>query len=168
MKKRVLIVGGVAGGASAAARLRRNSEEYEIVMFEKGPHVSFSNCALPYRLSGTIQSANRLVLMSPEKFKSQYNIEARVSSEVLSIDKYNKEVKVKNLLTGEIYKEKYDKLILSPGARPIIPNIPGIENVNVFTIRNVVDIDNLNKFIQKLQAKDIAVNGVGFIGVEAA
>ncbi len=152
MKKRVLIVGGVAGGASAAARLRRNSEEYEIVMFEKGPHVSFSNCALPYRLSGTIQSANRLVLMSPEKFKSQYNIEARVSSEVLSIDKYNKEVKVKNLLTGEIYKEKYDKLILSPGARPIIPNIPGIENVNVFTIRNVVDIDNLNKFIQKLQA----------------
>lgn len=168
MKKRVLIVGGVAGGASAAARLRRNSEEYEIVMFEKGPHVSFSNCALPYRLSGTIQSANRLVLMSPEKFKSQYNMEARVSSEVLSIDKYNKEVKVKNLLTGEIYKEKYDKLILSPGARPIIPNIPGIENVNVFTIRNVVDIDNLNKFIQKLQAKDIAVIGGGFIGVEAA
>ena len=87
MKKRILIVGGVAGGASAAARLRRNSENDEIIMFEKGPHVSFSNCALPYHLSGTIQSANRLVLMSPEKFKSQYNIEARVSSEVLSIDK---------------------------------------------------------------------------------
>ena len=168
MKKKILIVGGVAGGASSAARLRRNSEEDEIIMFEKGPHVSFSNCALPYHLSGTIQSANRLVLMSPEKFKAQYNIEARVNSEVLSIDKYNKELEIKNLLTGEIYREKYDKLILSPGARPIIPNIPGIENVNIFTIRNVVDIDKLNKFIQELQAKDIAVIGGGYIGVEAA
>lgn len=167
MKKKILIVGGVAGGASAAAKLRRNSEDDEIIMFEKGPHVSFSNCALPYHLSGTIQSANRLVLMSPEKFKAQYNIEARVSSEVLSIDKENKELEVKNLLTGKIYKEKYDKLILSPGARPIVPNIPGIENVNVFTIRNVVDIDKLNRFIQELQAKDIAVIGGGYIGVEA-
>ena len=168
MKKRILIVGGVAGGASAATRLRRNSEDDEIIIFEKGPHVSFSNCALPYHLSGTIQSANRLVLMSPEKFKAQYHIEARVSSEVLSIDKENKELEVKNLLTGEIYKEKYDKLILSPGARPIVPNIPGIENVNVFTIRNVVDIDKLNRFIQELQAKDIAVIGGGYIGVEAS
>ena len=168
MKKKILIVGGVAGGASSAARLRRNSEEDEIIMFEKGPHVSFSNCALPYHLSGTIQSANRLVLMSPEKFKAQYNIEARVNSEVLSIDKYNKELEIKNLLTGEIYREKYDKLILSPGARPIIPNIPGIENVNIFTIRNVVDIDKLNKFIKSIDIKDIAVIGGGFIGVEAA
>lgn len=168
MKKRILIVGGVAGGASAATRLRRNSEEDEIIMFEKGPHVSFSNCTLPYHLSGTIQSENRLVLMSPEKFKAQYNIEARVNSEVLSIDKYIKEIEVKNLSTGEIYRERYDKLILSPGARPIIPNIPGIENVNVFTIRNVVDIANLNKFIQELNIKDVVVIGGGFIGVEAA
>ena len=168
MKKRILIVGGVAGGASAAARLRRNSEEDEIIMFEKGPHVSFSNCALPYHLSGTIQSANRLVLMSPEKFKSQYNIEARVSSEVLSIDRKNKEVEVKNLLTNEVYREKYDKLILSPGARPIVPNIKGIENVKIFTIRNVVDIDKLNRFIQEIEGKDVAVIGGGYIGVEAA
>lgn len=168
MKKRILIVGGVAGGASAAARLRRNSEEDEIIMFEKGPHVSFSNCALPYHLSGTIQSANRLVLMSPEKFKAQYNIEARVSSEVLSIDRNNKEVEVKNVLTGEIYREKYDKLILSPGARPIVPNIKGIENVKIFTIRNVVDIDKLNTFIQEIEGKNIAVIGGGYIGVEAA
>ena len=111
MNKRILIVGGVAGGASAATRLRRNNEKDEIIMFEKGPHVSFSNCALPYHLSGTIQSANRLVLMTPEKFKAQYNIEARVSSEVLSIDKDKKEIKVKNLLTNEIYTETYDKLI---------------------------------------------------------
>lgn len=168
MKKRILIVGGVAGGASAATRLRRNSEEDEIIMFEKGPHVSFSNCALPYHLSGTIKSANKLVLMSPEKFKAQYNIEARVNSEVLSIDKYIKEIEVKNLSNGEIYRERYDKLILSPGAKPIIPNIPGIENVNVFTIRNVVDIANLNKFIQELNIKDVVVIGGGFIGVEAA
>lgn len=95
MNKRILIVGGVAGGASAATRLRRNNEKDEIIMFEKGPHVSFSNCALPYHLSGTIQSANRLVLMTPEKFKTQYNIEARVSSEVLSIDKDKKKLKLK-------------------------------------------------------------------------
>lgn len=168
MKKKILIVGGVAGGASAATRLRRNSEEDEIIMFEKGPHISFSNCALPYHLSGIIQSPNQLVLMSPEKLKAQYNIEARVNSKVLSINKYIKEIEVKNLSTGEIYREKYDKLILSPGARPIIPDIPGIENVNVFTIRNVVDIANLNKFIQELNIKDVVVIGGGFIGVEVA
>lgn len=168
MKKKILIVGGVAGGASAATRLRRNSEEDEIIMFEKGPHISFSNCALPYHLSGIIQSPNQLVLMSPEKLKAQYNIEARVNSKVLSINKYIKEIEVKNLSTGEIYREKYDKLILSPGARPIIPDIPGIENVNVFTIRNVLDIANLNKFIQELNIKDVAVIGGGFIGVEVA
>ncbi|MCD2500806.1 FAD-dependent oxidoreductase [Clostridium sp. NSJ-145] len=168
MNKKILIVGGVAGGASAAARLRRNSEKDKIIMFEKGSHVSFSNCALPYHLSGTIEAPNRLVLMSPEKFKAQYNIEARVNSEVVSIDRQNKEIEVKNILTGEVYREKYDKLILSPGARPIVPNIPGIENVNVFTIRNVIDIDKLNRFIKEIEVKDVAVIGGGYIGVEAA
>ena len=166
--KKILIVGGVAGGASAAARLRRLSEEDNIIMFEKGPHVSFSNCSLPYHLSGIIEEADKLVLMSPEKFKSQYNIEARVSSEVVSIDRENKEIEVKNYLTGDIYRESYDKLILSPGAKPIVPNIPGMDKVNVFTIRNVVDIDKLNRFVKDLDAKDIAVIGGGFIGVEAA
>ena len=166
--KKILIVGGVAGGASAAARLRRNSEDDRIIMFEKGPHVSFSNCALPYHLSGTIEVPNRLVLMSPEKFQAQYNIEARVNNEVLSIDRKNKEIEVKDLLTGEVYKENYDKLILSPGARPIVPRIPGIENVNVFTIRNVVDIDKLNRFIKEVDGKEVAVIGGGYIGVEAA
>ena len=127
MKRKILIVGGVAGGASAAARLRRLSEEDEIIMFEKGPHVSFSNCALPYHLSGLIDEADRLVLMSPEKFLVQYNIQARVNNEVLSINKEEKSVQVKNLLTGETYKESYDKLVLSPGAKPIVPNISGIE-----------------------------------------
>ena len=166
--KKILIVGGVAGGASAAARLRRLSEEDKIIMFEKGPHVSFSNCALPYHLSGLIDEADKLVLMSPEKFQSQYNIEARVNSEVTLIDKENKEIEVKNYLTGETYRESYDKLILSPGAKPIVPNIPGIDKVNVFTIRNVVDIDKLNKIVKALDAKDVAVIGGGFIGVEAA
>ncbi|MDR5587047.1 FAD-dependent oxidoreductase [Clostridium aquiflavi] len=168
MKKKILIVGGVAGGASAAARLRRNSEEDEIIMFEKGPHVSFSNCALPYHLSGVIDSPNRLVLMSPEKFISQYNIKARVNNEVISINRKNKTVDVKDLMSGEVYKESYDKLILSPGAHPIVPNIPGIEKVNVFTIRNVVDIDKLNRYLKEINSNDVAVIGGGYIGVEAA
>ncbi|NFG61251.1 FAD-dependent oxidoreductase [Clostridium sp. CMCC3677] len=167
MKKKILIVGGVAGGASAAARLRRNSEEDEIIMFEKGPHVSFSNCALPYHLSGVIDSPNRLVLMSPEKFISQYNIKARVNNEVISINRKNKTVDVKDLMSGEVYKESYDKLILSPGAHPIVPNIPGIEKVNVFTIRNVVDIDKLNRYLKEINSNDVAVIGGGYIGVEA-
>jgi NADPH-dependent 2,4-dienoyl-CoA reductase/sulfur reductase-like enzyme len=168
MKRKVLIIGGVAGGASAAARLRRNSEEDEIIMFEKGPDVSFSNCSLPYHLSGVIDKAEKLVLMSTQKFLLQYNIDARVNNEVIQIDRKNKTVKVKNLLTDETYTETYDKLILSPGAKPIVPNIPGIEKVNVFTIRNVVDIDKLKKFIDTLETKEVAVIGGGYIGVEAA
>lgn len=168
MKRKILIVGGVAGGASAAARLRRLSEEDEIIMFERGPHVSFSNCALPYHLSAIIEEADRLVLMSPEKFLVQYNIKVRVNNEVLSIDKKEKYVIVKDLLTGETFKENYDKLILSPGAKPIVPNINGIKEVKIFTIRNVVDIDELNKHIRLNDIKDIAVIGGGYIGVEAA
>ncbi|MBU5454395.1 FAD-dependent oxidoreductase [Caproiciproducens sp. MSJ-32] len=168
MKKKILIVGGVAGGASAAARLRRHSEEDEIIIFEKGPHVSFSNCSLPYHLSGIIEDADKLVLMSPEKFKVQYNIDVRVNSEVISIDRKNKSVEVRDYTRNEVYKEKYDKLILSPGAKPIVPKIEGIEKVKIFTIRNVVDIDKLNSFVKKLDRKDITVIGGGFIGVETA
>jgi NADPH-dependent 2,4-dienoyl-CoA reductase/sulfur reductase-like enzyme/rhodanese-related sulfurtransferase len=168
MGRKIVIIGGVAGGASAAARLRRNSEEDQIIMFEKGPHVSFSNCSLPYHLSGIIKESDELVLMNPELFLQQYNIEARTNSEVIEIDRANKQVIVKDVLTGENYKETYDKLILSPGAFPILPNIPGIEKVNVFTVRNVVDIDNLNKFIKSNYSKDVVVIGGGFIGVEVA
>ncbi len=164
--KKILIIGGVAGGASAAARLRRHSEEDQIIMFEKGPHVSFSNCCLPYHLSGVIASAENLVLMSPEKFAAQYKIDARVNSEVINIDRDKKEVTVKNAVTGEEYTENYDKLILSMGAKPIVPRIPGIEKVNTFTVRNVVDIDRLNKFVKNLETKNITVIGGGFIGVE--
>lgn len=168
MRRKILIVGGVAGGASAAARLRRNSEQDQIIMFEKGPHVSFSNCSLPYHLSGIVDEVSKLVLMSPEKFMAQYNIEARVNHEVLVIDRLNKSITVKNNITQEVYKETYDKLILSPGAKPIVPNIPGMEKINLFTIRNVVDIDELNKFLKEIDTKDVAVIGGGYIGVEVA
>ncbi len=166
MSKKYLIIGGVAGGASAAARLRRLGEDDEIIMFERGPNVSFSNCCLPYHLSGTIEKAEDLILMDPETFKGQYNIDARVNNEVLSIDRAKKEVVVKNLLNGETYRESYDKLVLSPGANPIKPPIPGIEKANVFTVRNVVDIDKLNKFIKKVDPAMITIIGGGFIGVE--
>lgn len=168
MGRKIIIVGGVAGGASAAARLRRNSEEDQIIMFEKGPHVSFSNCSLPYHLSGAIKEAEDLVLMNPQIFLKQYNIEARVNNEVLDIDRKNKTVTVKHNVTGETYIETYDKLILSPGAAPIVPKIPGVENMHVFTIRNVVDIDQLNQFVKQLPTMEVVVIGGGFIGVEAA
>ena len=167
-RRKIVIIGGVAGGASAAARLRRNSEEDQIIMFEKGPHVSFSNCSLPYHLSGIVPEADDLVLMNPELFLKQYNIDARVNSEVVAIDREKKCVTVKNALDGTEYAEQYDKLILSPGAAPIVPRIPGIEEVNIFTVRNVVDIDKLNQSVKKLEEKEIAVIGGGFIGVEVA
>ena len=168
MGKKILIVGGVAGGASAAAKLRRNGEEDTIIMFEKGPHVSFSNCSLPYHLSGMIEDADSLVLMNPEIFWKQYRIDARVNQEVTEINRNEKFVIIKNLVSGEEYRESYDKLILSPGAFPIVPKIPGIENVSVFTIRNVVDIHRLNQYLKKEEKKEIVVIGGGFIGVEAA
>ena len=168
MAQKIVIIGGVAGGASAAARLRRNSEEDQIIIFEKGPHVSFSNCSLPYHLSGVIEEAEDLVLMEPNLFLKQYNINARINSEVTAIDRQNKMVKVKKTDTGEEYTETYDKLILSPGASPIVPRFPGLENINYFTVRNVVDIDRLNKFIKQRDTKDVTVIGGGFIGIEVA
>ncbi len=169
MSKRILIVGGVAGGASVAARVRRIDESAEIIMFERGPHVSFSNCSLPYHLSGMVENHEDLVLMYPDKFKKRYNIEARVNSEVIKINREDKKIVVKNLETGEVYEEAYDKLVLSPGANPILPkSIEGIEGSHVFTVRNVVDIHKLNSYIVENNIEDIAVVGGGFIGVEVA
>ena len=168
MARKILVVGGVAGGASTAARCRRLSEEDEIIMFEKGPHVSFSNCGLPYYLSGTIRHVDDLVLMTPEKFRGQYNIDARVNHEVVAIDRENKEIEVRDLVNERTYRESYDKLVLSPGARPAVPPIPGIEKVNIFTIRNVVDIDRLKKAVDERKPSRITVVGGGFIGIEVA
>lgn len=168
MKKKILIVGEVAGGASASARLRRHREEDEIIMFESGPHVSFSNCSLPYYLSGVVEDEEDLVLMDPELFLKQYNIDARVNSEVISIDRLNKTVRVKRTDNEEEYTETYDKLILSPGASPIVPKLDGMDQVNLFTVRNVVDIARLKQFVKEIPSKDITVIGGGFIGVEVA
>lgn len=168
MSKRVLVVGGVAGGASVAARVRRLDESAEVIMFEKGPHVSFSNCSLPYHLSGIVEDSEKLVLMSPDMFRNRYNIEARVHQEVIQINRDKKTITVKDIMKDTTYEEKYDKLVLSPGAKPIRPNIEGINNSNVFTVRNVVDIERIDQYIKHNGIKDIAVIGGGFIGVEVA
>ncbi|HZJ57930.1 MAG TPA: FAD-dependent oxidoreductase [Clostridia bacterium] len=169
MGKKVLIVGGVAGGASAAARIRRLDESAQIIMFERGPDVSFSNCALPYHLSGIIEDADSLVLMDPEDFVTKYNIEARTHSEVVEIKRAEKKIVVKDLVKGCEYEESYDKLVLSPGARPILPkSIAGIDGPNVFSVRNVSDIRSLNEYISHNGITDIAVVGGGFIGIEVA
>ncbi len=166
--KKILVVGGVAGGASTAARIRRLDEQAEIIMFEKGPHVSFSNCSLPFHLSGIVENSKRLVLMNPTAFKTKYNIEARVQQEVVSINREEKTITVKNLLLNEEYDESYDTLVLSPGASPIVPNIEGIHAPHVFTVRNVTDIERLNQYVSNENVQDIAVIGGGFIGVEVA
>ncbi|MBO0438560.1 FAD-dependent oxidoreductase [Vagococcus fluvialis] len=169
MSKRVLVVGGVAGGASTAARVRRLDEFAEIVMFEKGPFVSFSNCALPFHLSGIVEEADNLVLMTPEVFHKQYNITAKVNHEVIEIKPDKKQVVVKNTVTGELTEETYDELMLSPGANPILPSsIKGIGSDHVFTVRNVPDIDGIHRYINDHNVKDVAVVGAGFIGIEVA
>ena len=166
---KIVVVGGVAGGASAAARVRRLDAKAQIVMLERGAHVSFSNCCLPYHLSGTIPNSEALVLMTPERFRKQHDIDARTNSEVLAIHRAEKYVEVKNLLTGDVYHEPYDKLILAPGASPILPgSIPGIRGENVFAIRNVTDIQALKAYLDQPGKDRVAVVGGGFIGIEAA
>jgi NADPH-dependent 2,4-dienoyl-CoA reductase/sulfur reductase-like enzyme/rhodanese-related sulfurtransferase len=167
MANKVLIVGGVAGGASVAARVRRLDENAEVTMFERGPHVSFSNCALPFFLSGTIEESDSLVLMCPTQFAKQYNINAKVNSEVIKVLPEEHKIVVKNVLTGETYEEAYDKLFLSPGANPIMPRaIKGIDANHVFPVRNVPDIVKIDNYIKENGVTDVAVIGGGFIGLE--
>lgn len=165
---KILIVGGVAGGASAAARIRRLDETAEIIMFDKGPFVSFSNCGLPYHMSGTIASSESLILMTPEKFATQYNIEARVSSEVIKVDSVNNTVTVKNHVTNEEYVESFDKLVVSPGAEAFVPNFKGLDKVPNHTLKTVTDVRNIMSDIVENDAEHVTVIGAGFIGVEAA
>lgn len=165
---KIIIIGGVAGGATSAARLRRLNEENHIVVFEKGPYISYANCGLPYYIGGTIEDRDNLFVQTPEEFGRRYNLDVRVSTEVLSIDKTVKKVKVKNWVTGDIYEETYDKLILSPGASPIIPPLPGIDHPSIFTIRNVMDTDKIKDFITTRKPKKAIVVGAGFIGLEMA
>ena len=167
-KLRVVVVGGVAGGASAAARVKRLNENADVVGFEKGSDVSFSNCGLPYYLSGTVEDSEDLIMMTPAAFRKKHDIDVRVHSEVVSIDREKKTVTVRSTETGETYEQPYDKLVLSPGANPIVPPaLKGADRENVFTIRNVRDIVALKTFLDKTETKRVFVVGGGFIGIEA-
>lgn len=163
---KIIIIGGVAGGATAATRLRRLSEENEIIIFEKGEYVSFANCGLPYHIGGTIDDRNKLLLQTPKSLKERYNLDTRVFTEVLSINKEEKTVTVRNLKTGEEYTETYDKLLLSPGAEPIKPPFEGIDSDKIFTLRNIPDMDKIVE--QTKDKKGFVVVGGGFIGLEIA
>lgn len=163
---KIVIIGGVAGGATAATRLRRLSETNEIIIFEKGEFVSFANCGLPYHIGGVIEERDKLLLQTPKSLKERYNLDTRIFSEVLSIDRSNKTLTVKNLQTDETYIETYDKLLLSPGAEPIRPPFEGIHSDKIFTLRNIADMD---KIITATNSKyDFVVVGGGFIGLEIA
>ena len=163
-----VIIGGNTGGAGAAARLRRLDEQARIVMLEKGGHVSYSNCSLPYRLSGTVDQTEKLVLNTPEALRDSYNIETRTASEAVAIDRQAKQVQVKDLATGKVYAESYDKLVLAPGANAVVPRIPGIEEASLFTVKTVDDVARLHSFLQQQSARRVSVIGGGFIGIEVA
>ncbi|HSN58616.1 MAG TPA: FAD-dependent oxidoreductase, partial [Clostridiaceae bacterium] len=167
MNKKVLIVGGVAGGASAAARLRRLDENAEIIMFERDEYISFANCGLPYYIGETIKERDKLLVQTPEAMKARFNIDVRNNSEVVSFDAKNKKVTVNSKLKGT-YEESYDYLILSPGGKAIKPNIPGINSDKIFTVRNIPDTDSIKAYVDKRGIGSAVVIGGGFIGVEMA
>ena len=163
-----LIIGGVAGGATTAARLRRLDEHSEIIMFEKGEYISYANCGLPYYIGGTIEDRDELFVQTPESFGRRFNIDVRNLSEVIAINRKDKTVEVNNLKTGETYLENYDKLILSPGAEPVKPPLPGINQEGIFTLRNVPDTDKIKEYINTNKPRHAVVVGAGFIGLEMA
>lgn len=164
---KLIIIGGVAGGATAAARIRRNDEFAEILLIEKGKYISYANCGLPYYIGGTIEERDRLFLQTPESFGQRFNIDVRVKSEVISIDPVQKTVTVRKA-DGAEYNETYDKLLLSPGATAIRPPLPGIENEGIFTLRNVEDTDRIKQYMQSHAIKEAVIVGGGFIGLEMA
>ena len=168
MSKKIIIVGGVAGGATALARLRRLDESAEIVLFEKGEFVSFANCGLPYYLGGVIKNRDSIFVTNIDSIKGKYNVDIRNFSEVTQIDREQKKVKVKNVKTGEEYFESYDKLLLSTGSYPFVPPMEGVEAENVFTLWNVADVDKIYNYIHEHQPKSAVIAGGGFIGIEVA
>ncbi len=165
---KVLIVGGVAGGASCAARLRRLDESAEIIMFERGEYISYANCGLPYYIGDKIKRKSDLTLQTPESFNRRFNVDVRVLNEVLSINRKDKKVVVKNLATNETYEESYDKLVLSMGAKPFKPPIKGVDLPNCFTLRNIPDTFRIKEHIQENNPKSAVVVGGGYIGIEMA
>lgn len=167
MTEKILIVGGVAGGMSAATRLRRLNENAEIIVFEKGPYVSFANCGLPYYVGGEIAEREKLIVQSAKALKNRFNLEVRENSEVIAIDSEGKKVTV--VSNGESYVESYDKLILSPGAKPLIPQIKGLNQAtNVFSLRNIPDVDKIMTYLKAKAPKSATIIGAGFVGLEMA
>ncbi|WP_214629452.1 FAD-dependent oxidoreductase [Paenibacillus agaridevorans] len=167
MSKKVIIVGGVAGGASAAARMRRLDEKAEIILFERGEYISFANCGLPYYIGGDIKDRSRLLVQTPEAMQSRFNLDVRIKSEVISINALRRTVTVRQS-NGEEYEESFDALLLSPGAKPIKPSIPGIDSERIFTLRSLPDTDRIKSHIEDHRVKRAAVIGGGFIGIEMA
>ena len=167
IRQKILIVGGVAGGATAAARMRRLSEEAEIILFEKGDYISYANCGLPYYIGGVIEDRDRLFVQTPEAFGKRFNIDVRTRNEVIAINPETKTVSVKTA-DGKIYTESYDKLLLSPGASPVRPPLPGIDSEGIFTLRNVADTDRIKAYLTDNDVKRAVIVGGGFIGLEMA
>jgi NADPH-dependent 2,4-dienoyl-CoA reductase/sulfur reductase-like enzyme/rhodanese-related sulfurtransferase len=165
-KERILIVGGVAGGASCAARTRRLSEAPEIIMFDRGPYVSFANCGLPYYVGDVIKKEEHLLIATPELFLNRFRIDVRLNSEVVRIDRTAKTVEIRDLDQGKTYTEPYDKLLLSPGARPIRPDLPGIDLPGIFSLRTIPDSRQIRDWIDKYQVRHAVVVGGGYIGME--
>lgn len=166
--KRILIVGGVAGGASCAARARRLSETAEIIMFDRGPYVSFANCGLPYYVGDVIKKEENLLVATPELFRRRFNIEVRLRSEVISIDRELRTIDIRDLEHGTTYTEKYDALVLSPGAQPIRPQLEGIDRPGIFSIRTIPDSREIRIWIEQYNARQAVVVGGGYIGMEMA
>ncbi len=168
MAKKTLIIGGVAGGATTATRLRRRDDSMEIVMFERGDYISYANCGLPYYIGGVIETRDALLVQKPEVMRDRFNIDVRVSSEVTKIIPEEKKIEVKNKKTGEVYEETYDNLVLATGSSPIKPPIPGIDADNIFTLWTVPDTDRIKAYLTEKKPKSAAVIGGGFIGLEMA
>lgn len=168
MANKIVIIGGVAGGASAAARLRRLDEKAEIILLEKGEHISFANCGLPYYIGEVIKEKDSLLVQTPEKMKQRFNIDVRIFNEALRIDKTNKTVEILDRQKNLTYIETYDKLILSPGAEPVKPRLAGIENPRIFTLRNIPDTFRIKDYVDRMNPKRAVVVGAGFIGLEVA
>lgn len=163
---KILIIGGVAGGASIAARLRRMDEQVEIILFERGEYISYANCGLPYYIGGTITSRNDLFVQTVDGFSKRFNIDIRVLQEVICINRENKSITIQNLVTNKEYSESYDKLIVSTGSEPVKPPIKGINSRKIFTLRNIPDTDKIKNFLVTLKPKKAVVIGGGFIGLE--
>ncbi len=164
--KKIIVVGGVAGGASVAARARRLSEEAHIIVIERGSFVSYANCGLPFHISGEIENRESLLVQTPEGLKNRFDLDVRTRSEAVSIDRETRHVEIRDLETNEVYSERYDDLVLAPGAAPLSPPIPGIDRVGHFALRSIPDMDAVIEWNNRVLPRHATVVGAGYIGLE--